>query len=297
LPVQSFGTSAKTGSILESLDIPQNEVLESYRLGGNDLIDQPAEIRRTQNWARLDRRIDSSADTMAIDALTTRNLCGEFAGPNCVSERIRDFTYQFRPGSFYHLSGPEFGGKRLLLQMLGLMLPPESGDIIVDGSLVTDLDIDDLSDIRNRKYGFLFSSPLLLPAFTVLENVAMPLFKITQVEAAEAKLITDEILEIVGISGFAGTSVEHLELFHEMLTALARALVHHPRILIAESVGTNMQAAEADTFLNTLRVSSQRLGLTVIATFAPHVSWGLADIRLEIGEEGVEVFERGDPHG
>ena len=233
---------------------------------------------------------------MAIDALRTRNLCGEYAGPNGVSERIRDFTYQFRPGLFYQLSGPEFGGKGLLLQMLGLMHPPESGDIFVDGSLVTDLDIDHLGDIRNRKYGFLFSSPLLLPAFTVLENVAMHLFKITQVKAAEAKFITDEILEIVGVSGICGTSVEYLDLFHEMLTALARALVHHPRILIAELVGTNMKAAEAETFLDTLRVSSQRLGLTVIATFAPHVSWGQADIRLEIGEEGVEECERGDLH-
>jgi len=234
---------------------------------------------------------------MAIDALTTRNLCGESASPDSFSERIRDFTYQFRPGSFYHLSGPEFGGKRLLLQMLGLLLPPESGDIIVDGSLVTDLDIDDLGEIRNRKYGFLFSSPLLLPAFTVLENVAMPLFKIAQVNAREAKVITDEILEIVGVSGIAATSVESLDAHHAMLTALARAMVHHPRILIAELVGTNMQEAEAETFLHTLRVSSQRLGLTVIATLAPHVSWERADIRLEIGEWGIEEFARIDPDG
>jgi ABC-type lipoprotein export system ATPase subunit len=234
---------------------------------------------------------------MAIDALTTRNLCGESTSADGFSEKIRDFTYQFLAGSFYHLSGPEFGGKRLLLHMLGLMLAPESGDIIVDGSLVTDLDIDDLGEIRNRKYGFLFSSPLLLPAFTVLENVAMPLFKIAQVDASEAKFITDEILEIVGVSGIAATSVEYLDLLQEMLTALARALVHHPRILIAELVGTNMQEAEAETLLNTLRVSCQRLGLTVIATLAPHVSWGQADIRLEIGEEGVEEFARINPHG
>jgi ABC-type lipoprotein export system ATPase subunit len=234
---------------------------------------------------------------MAIGALTTRNLCGESASQDGFSDRIRDFSYQFLPGSFYHLSGLESGGKRLLLQMLGLLLAPTSGDIIVDGSLVTDLDIDDLAEIRNRKYGFLFSSSLLLPAFTVLENVAMPLFKITQVDASEAKFITDEILEIVGISGIAGTSVSTLDVIHEMLTALARALVHHPRILIAELVGTNMGEAEAETFLNTLRVSCQRLGLAVIATLAPHVSWDQADIRLEIGEEGVEEFGRIDPHG
>ena len=122
-------------------------------------------------------------------------------------ERIRDFTYDFRPGSFYHLSGPEFGGKRLLLQILGLLLPPESGEIVVDGARVTDLDIDDLGEIRNRKYGYLFSSPFLLPAFTVLENVAMPLFKVAQVDTSEAKVITEEILEIVGVSRIATSPV------------------------------------------------------------------------------------------
>jgi ABC-type lipoprotein export system ATPase subunit len=233
---------------------------------------------------------------MAIDPLRTANLSAECANERGQVEIVRNFTYQFRPGSFYHLSGPEFGGKRLLLQILGLLLPPDSGEIIVDGSLVTGLDIDDLGEVRNRKYGFLFSSPFLLPAFTVLENVAMPLFKITQVEASEAKVITEEILEIVGVSQIATTAVERLDALEEMLAALARALVHHPRVLIAELVGNNMREDEAESLLSALRSSGQRLGLAVIATLAPHLSWGKADVRLEIGPQGVEEFIRRDPH-
>jgi ABC-type lipoprotein export system ATPase subunit len=232
---------------------------------------------------------------MAIDPLRTANLSAECANERGQVEIVRNFTYQFRPGSFYHLSGPEFGGKRLLLQILGLLLPPDSGEIIVDGSLVTSLDIDDLGEVRNRKYGFLFSSPFLLPAFTVLENVAMPLFKITQVEASEAKVITEEILEIVGVAQIATSAVERLNALEEMLAALARALVHHPRVLIAESVGNNMREDEAESLLSTLRSSGQRLGLAVIATLAPHLSWGKADVRLEIGPQGVEEFIRRDP--
>jgi ABC-type lipoprotein export system ATPase subunit len=232
---------------------------------------------------------------MAIDPLRTANLSAEYANERGQVEIVRNFTYQFRPGSFYHLSGPEFGGKRLLLQILGLLLPPDSGEIIVDGSLVTSLDIDDLGEVRNRKYGFLFSSPFLLPAFTVLENVAMPLFKITQVEASEAKVITEEILEIVGASQIATSAVERLNALEEMLAALARALVHHPRVLIAELVGNNMREDEAESLLSTLRSSGQRLGLAVIATLAPHLSWGKADVRLEIGPQGVEEFIRRDP--
>jgi ABC-type lipoprotein export system ATPase subunit len=230
---------------------------------------------------------------MAIDPLRTTNLSAECTDEGGPAEIIRNFTYQFRPGSFYLLSGPEFGGKRLLQKILGLLLPPGSGEIIVDGSPVTDLDIDDLGEIRNRKYGFLFSSPFLLPAFTVLENVAMPLFKITQVGASEAKIITEEILEIVGVSRIATTSVERLDGIDGMLAALARALVHHPRILIAELVGNNMREGEAELLLSTLRTSGQRLGLAVIATLAPHISWRQADVRLEIGPQGVEEFIKG----
>jgi ABC-type lipoprotein export system ATPase subunit len=234
---------------------------------------------------------------MAIDPLRARNLAAERAYEGGSLEVIRDFSYQFRSGSFYHLSGPELGGKRLLLQILGLLLPHKAGEIIVDGSSVTDLDIDDLGEIRNRKYGFLFSSPFLLPSFTVLENVAMPLFKIAQVEPPEAKIITEEILEMVGASRIATTAVGQLNRLDEMLVALARALVHHPRVLIAEFVGTNMDEDEAETFLSILRASGQRLGLAVIATLAPHIPWGKADVRLEIGPEGVEEFVRRDPHG
>jgi ABC-type lipoprotein export system ATPase subunit len=234
---------------------------------------------------------------MAIDPLRTRNLSAERLNEDGPAEIIRNFTYRFRSGSFYHLSGPDLGGKHLLLQILGLLLPPDSGEVIVDGSPMTDLDVDDLGEIRNRKYGFLFSSSFLLPAFTVLENVAMPLFKIAQVEVSEAKVITEEILEIVGVSRIATTSVGQLDELDEMLAALARALVHHPRVLIAELVGSNMRDGEAELLLSTLRASGQRLGLVVIATLAPHLSWRQADVRLEIGPQGVEEFIEGDRHG
>ena len=122
-----------------------------------------------------------------------------------------------------------------------------------------DLDIDDLGEIRNRKYGFLFSSPFLLPAFTVLENVAMPLFKVAQVDTSEAKVITEEILEIVGVSRIASRGWR-LDRLDGMLAALARALVHHPRVLIAERVGNNLREDEAELLLSTLRRAVSGLG-------------------------------------
>jgi ABC-type lipoprotein export system ATPase subunit len=234
---------------------------------------------------------------MAIDPLMVRNLSGERANEGGPVEVVRDFTYQFRPGAFYELSGSEVHGKSLMLHLLGLLSPPKSGDIFVDGSLVNHLDVDGLSYVRNRKYGFLFSAPFLLPTFTVLENVAIPLFKIAEVDALEAKVIVEEILEMLGISRIASAAVEDLKGLDGMLAALARALVHHPRVLIAESVGCNLQEYEANALLSILRESGRRLGLTVIATLASHVSWGLADVCLEFGPREVKEFIRRNPSG
>ena len=84
--------------------------------------------------------------------------------------------------------------------------------------------------------------------------------------------------------------LRQLDGLEEMLAALARALVHHPRVLIAELVGNNMGEGEAELLLSTLRDSGQRLGVAVIATLAPHITWEQADVRLEIGPQGVEEF-------
>jgi lipoprotein-releasing system ATP-binding protein len=234
---------------------------------------------------------------MAVDPLMVRNLSGQRANTGVRVEVIRDFSYQFRPGSFYELAGLEVSGKNLLLHLLGLLWPPKSGDIFVDGSRANGLDLDDLSYLRNRKYGFLFSAPFLLPAFTVLENVAMPLFKIAEIQAREAKVITEEILEMMGVSRLADASVEDLNSLDGMLAALARALVHHPRVLIAENVGHNLRENEANILLSMLQESGRRLGLTVIATFASHVSWELADVCLEIRSREVKELKRRNPHG
>jgi ABC-type lipoprotein export system ATPase subunit len=234
---------------------------------------------------------------MASDSLSVRNLCAECADERGILESLNEFTYQFRPGYFYEIRGENPAGKNLLLQTLGLRVPATSGEIFVDGISLANLDLDELSDVRNRKFGFLFSAPFLLPAFTVLENVAMPLFKIAQVETPEAKLITEEILDMTGITEISDASIGELDALEQMLTALARAMIHHPRVLIAENVGNHLSEVSATQLLNAMRRCSQRLGVTVIATLADQISWQLSDVSLEVRPKCVEEFVRNKPHG
>jgi lipoprotein-releasing system ATP-binding protein len=201
--------------------------------------------------------------------------------PEGANSDVLRFTYEFRSARFYELSGPENGGKQLALQLLGLRLEPEAGEIQLDGQKVTGLESDLVSEIRNQKYGFVFAAPFLLPAFSVLENVAMPLFKIAQVDAREAKRITEEVMELVGIMPIVDVKPNDLSPLQQALTAVARAVVHHPRLLVIEELGHNLDVASADYLRRVVRRIPEHLGIAVISTSAPHPLEQIADARLE----------------
>jgi ABC-type lipoprotein export system ATPase subunit len=208
-----------------------------------------------------------------------------------------DFTYRFQAARFYKLTGSETGGKHLALQLLGLRLQPEGGELRLEGQQVTGLDSEVLSEIRNQKFGFLFAAPFLLPAFSVLENVAMPLFKIAQVDAREAKRITEEILDLIGIIPIVELKPADLPPLEQVLTALARAIVHHPRLLIVEELGQNLDTASTDLLQRAIRRIPERLGIAVIATCAPHTQPYIDDVILEFDRGKLKESVRQDRSG
>jgi lipoprotein-releasing system ATP-binding protein len=233
-----------------------------------------------------------SEDPLVVQHLSDRRIPSEGR-----EEIVEDFSYNFHAATFYALSGPEFGGKSLLLHLLGLLAKPASGQVLMEGQPVTGLDLEELSEIRNRKFGFLFPAPFLLPSFNVLENVAMPLFKITQASAREAKAATEAVLELVGISEIADVAVDQLRPVEQHLVALARAVIHHPKILIGENIGARLEDRVGEHLLSKMRQVCQRLGITVIATIAPGFKWERADVVLEVEHPRIEeVFNR-IPHG
>jgi ABC-type lipoprotein export system ATPase subunit len=201
--------------------------------------------------------------------------------PEVANSAVVRFTYEFQSARFYELAGPANGGKHLALQLLGLRLEPEEGEIQLEGQRVTGLESDLVSEIRNQKYGFLFAAPFLLPAFSVLENVAMPLFKIAQVDAREAKRITEEVMELIGIMPIVDVKPSDLSPLQQALTALARAVVHHPRLLVIEELGHNLDIASADYLRRIVRRIPEHLGIAVIATSALHPLGNVVDVRLE----------------
>ena len=172
--------------------------------------------------------------------------------------RIDCVSLDFEAGTFSGFYGSNGCGKGLLLNVLGLLEPHDSGTIQVNDRDIAKLDPEEARQLRNESFGFLFNHPCLLPSFSVAENVAMPLFRICGGDAAAARLRTLEVLDFCGIADLECTLTGRLDLPTQRKTALARALIHAPEILIAIS------PRECQELLSIAHRAATELGLCVL---------------------------------
>ena len=191
--------------------------------------------------------------------------CGNAAG-NEAPARLRNVSVSIHRKTLNLLSGDESGGRGLLLRLLGLLDAPDEGEIFFHDKATGALTEEMRAEIRNQRYGFLFAEPYLLPSFSVIENVAMPLFKISGYEIEQARARTSEVLEFVGIGAEADSPLEDLSLLDHHRVSLARALAVGPRVIIAEDAGSHLLPRDLIEFAALLRTVPAMLGIAVIAT-------------------------------
>lgn len=181
---------------------------------------------------------------------------------SCASGFGLPVSADFAPGRFHLLAG-ESGG---LLRVLGLLDLPESGEVLVEGRATAGLDEAARAELRAQRFGFVFAAPFLLTSFSVIENVAMPLFKISQVEPDEARRRTERLLAFAEMAEAAESSIEDLTLRAQYHVALARGLANGPAALLVENLDGALAGDELARFAALLRRVPAELGATVIAT-------------------------------
>lgn len=176
------------------------------------------------------------------------------------SASLHGITLSFFAATFYEFEGPDSTARDLLLSNLGLLEPVDSGTILLEGRNMMDVPEDQLRRYRNENFGFLFEHPCLLPSFSVAENVAMPLFRICGADADAARERTYEVLNFCGIANLEKQLAGRLAPSAQRRAALARALVHRPRILVAIS------PRGSDELLDLAMRTAEELGLCVLWT-------------------------------
>jgi putative ABC transport system ATP-binding protein len=175
---------------------------------------------------------------------------------------IDNVSLEISPGDFVSLMGPSGSGKSSLLLMLGGMLKPSLGEVIIDGQSLYDLNPEKLSAFRLEKIGFVFQTFNLIPYLTALQNVQIPLLlkgmsSKQQIEKATA------LLEKVGLLDRMHHEPAELSIGQQQRVALARMLANDPSIILADEPTGNLDSAMSAHVMQFLGELNQE-GRTVV---------------------------------
>lgn len=174
---------------------------------------------------------------------------------------LRGLDLEIRPGEFVAIIGPSGCGKSTLLQMLGSLDRPSEGTLNYRGRSLPDL--PDHAAYRSHEIGIIFQSFHLLPTFTVLENVQIPMFE-GKATRSERKARATELLESVGLAHRLNHYPSELSGGERQRVAIARSLVNRPAVLLADEPTGNLDSVSAVQIIDLLLELHDRLGVTLV---------------------------------
>jgi putative ABC transport system ATP-binding protein len=208
---------------------------------------------------------DQPGTVVRCEGLTRRYGEGEAA-----VDALRGVDLEFPRGQLTSIVGPSGSGKSTLMHLLAGLDRPTEGRVWIDGTEITSLDDDDLTQLRRDKLGFVFQFFNLVPVLNAEENVVLPL-RIAG-EKPDAAWV-DSILERVGIADRRTHRPAELSGGQQQRVAIARALISRPAVVFADEPTGNLDSTSSAQVLDVLRASVDALGGTVImVTHDPQVA-------------------------
>lgn len=199
-----------------------------------------------------------------VPLLRTENLTRSLTGEVAVT-LVKDASIEVSIGEFVAITGPSGSGKSSLLYLLGLLDSPTSGRIIFDGLDISTQDEDDLAALRLEKMGFVFQFHFLLPEFTALENVMMPMRRLGKWKGAAGKEKALQLLADVGVADQAHKLPRQLSGGQCQRVAIARALANDPVLILADEPTGNLDSVSSKMVQDILRDLAHHQNRAVVA--------------------------------
>ena len=208
---------------------------------------------------------------------------------------LRDVSLVIERGEYVAIMGPSGSGKSTLMNLVGCLDTATSGKYELNGTNVSDMDDNQLAEIRNREIGFVFQTFNLLPRANALRNVELPLIY-AGVDNDERKRLAHEALTQVGLADRVHHKPNEMSGGQRQRVAVARALVTSPSIILADEPTGNLDSKTGDEIMELLEALSRKGNTIIVVTHEETVARHARRI-IRLFDGGVAGDEQVTPHG
>ncbi len=223
--------------------------------------------------------------------LEVKNLDKTYGEGETQVKALRDVSFSVKKGEFVLVDGRSGSGKSTLLNMIGLLDRPTNGKVFIDGVDTNKLNDNKISSFRNDKLGFIFQFSNLLADLTVLENVMLP----RNIQGTEKNADHDakEILRAVGLQDQINKRANKTSGGQAQRAAVARGLINHPSIVLADEPTGNLDSVTAETITQLMKSMAKKLNQTFIVVTHEREQFG--DVDRVITIKDGRAFEGEEP--
>ena len=216
--------------------------------------------------------------------ITVDNINKTYKNGSLELQVLKNISFKVDKGEFLAIMGSSGSGKSTMMNILGCLDNQYEGRYILDGIDISKSTENELSEIRNKKIGFIFQSFNLLPRLTALENVELPLVY-SSIPKEKRHKRANELLEMVGLKDRAHHRPNELSGGQRQRVAIARALVNNPSIILADEPTGNLDSKSEGEIIEILQKLNKMGKTIVIVTHEPSIG--------EIAERKI-VFKDGE---
>ena len=212
-----------------------------------------------------------------------KDICKSYYGQGIENKVLRHIDFKIEAGEFVMLYGESGSGKTTLLNMIGLLDPCTSGEILLNGENITNLAGDEQARLRNQTFGYVFQSFYLIPELNVTENVCLPAGYAGK-KKKEMVRRADTLLQEVGLADKKKFRPSQLSGGEKQRVAIARALMNDPDIILADEPTGNLDSGNSGKIMTLLKKQHLQGKTIVMVTHDPEMDrYATRKIRMADG--------------